>query len=34
MDAALAEAAFPVEVEVKLRAFFDSTATFLINRPA
>lgn len=34
MDAALAEAKFPVEIEVKLRAFFDSTATFLINRPA
>ena len=34
MNAALTEAALPVEVEVKLRAFFDSTATFLINRPA
>jgi hemoglobin len=34
MNAALAEAGFPVAVEVKLRAFFDSTATFLINRPA
>lgn len=34
MSAALVEANFPVEVEVKLRAFFDSTATFLINRPA
>jgi len=34
MNAALTEAAFPVEVEVLLRAFFDSTATFLINRPA
>ena len=34
MSAALTEANFPVEIEVKLRAFFDSTATFLINRPA
>jgi hemoglobin len=34
MSAALVEANFPVEIEVKLRAFFDSTATFLINRPA
>ena len=33
MSAALCEAAFPDEVEVRLRAFFDSTATFLINRP-
>jgi len=33
MSAALTEAAFPVEIEVRLRAFFDSTATFLINRP-
>ena len=34
MSAALIEANFPVEVEVRMRAFFDSTATFLINRPA
>ena len=34
MSAALIEVAFPVDVEVRLRAFFDSTATFLINRPA
>ena len=34
MSAALAEAAFPPEVDSKLRAFFDSTATFLMNRPA
>ena len=34
MSAALVEVNFPVEVEVRLRAFFDSTATFLINRPA
>ena len=34
MAAALAEAAFPAEVEARLRAFFESTATFLINRPA
>lgn len=34
MTAALVEANFPVEIEAKLRAFFDSTATFLINRPA
>ena len=34
MTAALAEAAFPPEVDSKLRAFFDSTATFLMNRPA
>ena len=33
MTAALAEAAFPPEVDSKLRAFFDSTATFLMNRP-
>ena len=33
MNAALTEAAFPVEVEAHLRAFFESTATFLINRP-
>jgi hemoglobin len=32
MTAALADAAFPPEVEAKLRSFFDSTATFLINR--
>ena len=34
MGAALTEAGFPAEVEARLRAFFDSTATFLINRPA
>ena len=34
MGAALSEAGLPVEAEVTLRAFFDSTATFLINRPA
>ena len=34
MTAALAEAAFPPAVDSKLRAFFDSTATFLMNRPA
>jgi hemoglobin len=33
MNAALTEAGFPVEVEMRLRAFFESTATFLINRP-
>lgn len=34
MSAALDEAAFPPEVDAQLRAFFDSTATFLMNRPA
>ena len=34
MNAALAEAAFPAETEAQLRAFFESTATFLVNRPA
>ena len=34
MTAALAEAGFPDEVAEPLRAFFESTATFLINRPA
>ena len=34
MTAALAESAFPPDVDSKLRAFFDSTATFLMNRPA
>ena len=34
MSAALAEAALPPEIDSKLRAFFDSTATFLMNRPA
>lgn len=34
MNAALSEAAFAPEVDSKLRAFFDSTATFLMNRPA
>ena len=34
MNAALAEAAFPAEIAAQLRAFFESTATFLINRPA
>ena len=33
MDRALNESRFPVEVEAKLRAFFASTATFLINQP-
>jgi hemoglobin len=33
MSSALAEAAFPPEVDAKLRGFFDSTATFLMNRP-
>ena len=33
MGAALTEAGFSAEVEARLRAFFDSTATFLINRP-
>ena len=33
MGAALTEAEFSAEVEARLRAFFDSTATFLINRP-
>lgn len=34
MGAALTEVGFPPEVEARLRAFFDSTATFMINRPA
>jgi len=34
MDRALAEAAFPGEVQQLLREFFASTATFLMNRPA
>jgi hemoglobin len=34
MNVALAEAAFPAEIEAQIRAFFESTATFLINRPA
>ena len=33
MNAALEEAQFPPEVEQVLRAFFESTATFLINQP-
>src|SRR5262252_2664798 len=33
MDRALNESRFPAEVEAKLRAFFASTATFLINQP-
>ena len=33
MTAALAEAGLPAEAAGVLRAFFDSTATFLINRP-
>jgi len=33
MDRALDESRFPAEVEAKLRAFFASTATFLINQP-
>ncbi len=32
MNNALAEAALPPEAEAVLRAFFDSTATFMINR--
>jgi len=32
MGAAMAEAALPVEAEEVLAAFFDSTATFMINR--
>lgn len=32
MDAAFAEARLPPEAHEKLRAFFDSTATFLLNR--
>jgi hemoglobin len=32
MDAALSDAALPVEAHETLRAFFDSTATFMINR--
>jgi hemoglobin len=34
MNAALDEAMLPAEVERVLRAFFESTATFLINQPA
>ncbi len=34
MEQALKEAALPQDAEVVLRAFFTSTATFLINRPA
>lgn len=34
MSAAIREAGFSAEVQTQLRAFFDSTATFLINRPA
>lgn len=33
MTAALAEAGLPEEAGLALRSFFDSTATFLINRP-
>ena len=33
MTAALSEVALPPEIETHLRSFFDSTATFLINRP-
>ena len=33
MERALAEAAFPSEIAQQLRSFFESTATFLINRP-
>jgi len=32
MEASMAEAALPAEAEQVLRAFFDSTATFMINR--
>jgi hemoglobin len=34
MDAAFREAALPVEAERVLRPFFESTASFLINKPA
>ena len=34
MTAALEEAALPAEAQDALRSFFDSTATFLMNRPA
>jgi hemoglobin len=34
MDRALNEVKFPEEVQQLLRAFFASTATFLINRPS
>jgi len=33
MNGALQEAMLPVEIAQSLRAFFESTATFLINRP-
>jgi hemoglobin len=33
MNAALEETKLPSEVEQVLRAFFESTATFLINQP-
>jgi hemoglobin len=32
MDAALSDAALPAEAHGTLRAFFDSTATFMMNR--
>jgi hemoglobin len=34
MNNALSEAAFPPEVEAVMREFFESTATFMMNRPA
>ena len=34
MNAAMIETALPAEVREVLRAFFDSTATFMMNRPA
>jgi hemoglobin len=34
MNRALEEAALPAEAQTILRAFFESTATFLMNRPA
>ncbi|HEY2842479.1 MAG TPA: globin [Bryobacteraceae bacterium] len=33
MNRALEESAFPQDVQILLREFFDSTATFMLNRP-
>lgn len=33
MEAAMAEAEFPADVETALRIFFQEAATFMINRP-
>jgi hypothetical protein len=33
MSRALDDAALPQEADAVLRAFFDATATFLVNRP-